>query len=87
MAPVWKTRSKEAVGKGSLADPHTAELLRTVAVVVEEARKVLHPAVIGDWLGTPQYELDGRTTVEALREDQLTSVLQAVTATEYGAYG
>ncbi|HEX2205169.1 MAG TPA: antitoxin Xre/MbcA/ParS toxin-binding domain-containing protein [Longimicrobium sp.] len=75
----WKT--------GELPDRAHARLLTAVAVVVGELARFMDPAVIADWLTAPQPELDGREPIERLRQGRLTDVLQAVNATEHGAYG
>ncbi|MDB4950308.1 MAG: hypothetical protein JWM27_2957 [Gemmatimonadetes bacterium] len=71
------------------ADVPNAEnghLLAYLAVVVQELGQFLDPDVIPDWLLTEQHALGGRTAVQALQEGSLADVLQAVNATEHGAY-
>lgn len=72
---------------GELPDRAHARLLTAVAVVVGELARFMDPAVIADWLTAPQPELDGREPIERLRQGRLADVLQAVNATEHGAYG
>lgn len=60
--------------------------LSDVATVVDALRRFLHPSVVKDWMTAPQLGLDDRTPVEVLREGRIADVLQAVNATEHGAY-
>ena len=67
-------------------NPQNRRLLSHLAVVVQELAEYLDPDVIPDWLMTEQHSLGGRTPVQALREGSLADVLQAVNATEHGAF-
>ncbi|HEX8317093.1 hypothetical protein [Longimicrobium sp.] len=67
-------------------NPQNRQLLSHLAVVVQELAEFLDPDVIPDWLMTEQHTLAGRTPVQALREGSLADVLQAVNATEHGAF-
>jgi hypothetical protein len=70
--------SREASGQGGFS--------RDLATVMRELEQFLDADVISDWLITEQYTLGGRNPVQALREGHLAEVLQAVNATEHGAY-
>lgn len=67
-------------------NPQNRQLLSYLAVVVQELAEFLDADVIPDWLMTEQHTLGGRTPVQALREGSLADVLQAVNATEHGAF-
>ncbi len=67
-------------------NPQNRQLLSHLAVVVQELAEFLDPDVIPDWLMTEQHMLGRRTPVQALREGSLADVLQAVNATEHGAF-
>ncbi|HEY0026207.1 MAG TPA: hypothetical protein VGB24_25170 [Longimicrobium sp.] len=67
-------------------NPQNRQLLSHLAVVVQELAEFLDPDVIPDWLMSEQHTLAGRTPIQALREGSLAEVLQAVNATEHGAF-
>jgi hypothetical protein len=69
-----------------LPAPDESRLLSHLAIVVSELGNALHPESMYAWLTTEQYTLDGRTPIQALRDGHLAEVLQAVNATEHGAY-
>jgi hypothetical protein len=80
-------RTRIAAWKGGQApDAGNAKLLSAVAITVDELLHFLDPEVVPDWLTTEQFELGGRTPMEALDDGRLADVLQAVNATEHGAY-
>jgi hypothetical protein len=54
--------------------------------VVEELLRFLDAEIVADWLTAPQYELGEQAPIEALRQGRLADVLQAVNASEHGAY-
>jgi hypothetical protein len=82
-------RTRLSAWKKARAEPRREHLrvLADLATVGDELRRFLHPAVVQDWLTSRQPELDGRTPVQALRDGNLADVLQAVNATEHGAFG
>lgn len=80
-------RTRVAAWKsGQAPDAENAKLLSALAITVDELLRFLDSEVVPDWLTTGQFELQGRTPMEALREGHLADVLQAANATEYGAY-
>lgn len=70
--------------QGEAPEAENVRLLRDLALVVDELRKIYEPEVVPDWLFADR--IGGPSPIQLLREGKLAEVLHLINAAATGAY-